>query len=79
MRILVLLMRWSGLRISDAVALERTRLVGNNLFLYQAKTGLLVYVPLPPDVAESLRNIPPGAKQIFGILSGLTTETNVRP
>jgi integrase len=62
LRILVLLMRWSGLRISDAVTLERTRLVGNNLFLYQAKTGLPVYVPLPPDVAESLRTIPPGAK-----------------
>lgn len=62
LRILVLLMRWSGLRISDAVTLERTRLVGNNVFLYQAKTGLPVYVPLPPDVAESLRTIPPGAK-----------------
>jgi integrase/recombinase XerD len=28
--------------------------------LYRAKTGSPVYVPLPPDVAESLRNIPPG-------------------
>lgn len=36
LRILVLLMRWSGLRISDAVTLGRTRLVGNNVFLYQA-------------------------------------------
>jgi integrase len=62
LRILVLLMRWSGLRISDAVALERSRLEGNKLFLYQAKTGLPVYVPLPHDVAENLRAIPPGAK-----------------
>jgi integrase/recombinase XerD len=30
------------------------------LFLYRAKTGSPVYVPLPPDVAEALRNIPPG-------------------
>jgi integrase len=30
------------------------------LFLYRAKTGSPVYVPLPPDVAETLRKIPPG-------------------
>jgi len=27
---------------------EQTRLEGNKLFLYQAKTGVPVYVPLPP-------------------------------
>ena len=54
-------MRWSGLAIRDAVTLERRRLSENGeLFLYRAKTGSPVYVPLPPDVAESLRNIPPG-------------------
>ena len=41
-----LLMRWSGLRIRDAITLERTRLIGDNLMLYQAKTGTPVYVPL---------------------------------
>jgi integrase len=30
------------------------------LFLYRAKTGNPVYVPLPPDVAAALGNIPPG-------------------
>jgi integrase len=55
-------MRWSGLRISDAITLERTRLVENNLLLCQAKTGTPVFVPLPKDVAESLRTIPPGPK-----------------
>jgi integrase/recombinase XerD len=62
LRTMVLLMRWSGLRISDAITLERTRLVENNLLLYQAKTGTPVFVPLPKDVAESLRTIPPGPK-----------------
>jgi len=62
LRIMALLMRWSGLRISDAVAVERSRLVDNNLLLYQAKTGTPVFVPLPADVAESLRTIPPGPK-----------------
>ena len=61
LRILTSLMRWSGLAIRDAVTLERRRLNEHGeLFLYRAKTGSPVYVPLPPDVAESLRNIPPG-------------------
>jgi len=62
LRTLTLLMRWSGLRIRDAVTLERHRLHGDNLLLYQAKTGQPVYVPLPPDVAEALRTIPDGPR-----------------
>ncbi len=61
-RALTQLMRWSGLRIRDAITLERSRLHGDSLLLYQAKTRTPVYVPLPPDVAESLRTVPPGAK-----------------
>ena len=61
LRILTWLMRWSGLAIRDAVTLERRRLNENGeLFLYRAKTGSPVYVPLPPDVAEAVRNVPPG-------------------
>jgi len=61
LRILTLLMRWSGLAIRDAVTLERRRLNDKDeLFLYRAKTGNPVYVPLPPNVAEALRTIPPG-------------------
>jgi integrase/recombinase XerD len=56
------LMRWSGLRIRDAVTLECARLVENKLMLYQAKTGTPVFVPLPPHVADLLRSIPPGLK-----------------
>jgi integrase len=55
-------MRWSGLRIRDAITLERTRLIGDNLLLYQAKTGTPVYVPLPPQVADALRTVPTGNK-----------------
>jgi integrase/recombinase XerD len=61
-RTLIKLMRWSGLRIRDALTLERTRLINDNLLLYQAKTGTPVYVPLPPQVAEELRSVPAGAK-----------------
>ncbi len=60
LRTLILLMRWSGLRISDAVTLERSRLVGNNIQAYQQKSRLPVFVPLPPAIAKSLRNVPAG-------------------
>jgi integrase/recombinase XerD len=56
-RALLLLMRYSGLRLNDAVTLERARLTGNRLFLYQQKTGLPVYVPLPSHVVELLRTV----------------------
>jgi integrase/recombinase XerD len=62
LRTLTLLMRWSGLRIRDAVTLERHRLEGDSLLLYQAKTGQSVYVPLPPHVVEALVNIPDGPR-----------------
>jgi len=62
LRTLTLLMRWSGLRIRDAVTLECHRLEGDSLLLYQAKTGQPVYVPLPPELVEALRTIPDGPK-----------------
>lgn len=50
------LMRWSGLAIQDAVTFERDRLSDDDkLFLYQAKTGVPVHVPVPPDVAAMIR------------------------
>jgi integrase len=47
LRALTLLMRYSGLRIGDAVTCARDRVVDSTLFLYQAKTGTPVYCPLP--------------------------------
>lgn len=62
-RALTLLMRWSGLRIRDAVTLEKNRLSADDkLLLYQAKTRQPVYVPLPPQVAHALRSMPAGPK-----------------
>jgi integrase/recombinase XerD len=66
LRALVLLMRWSGLAILDAVTLERTRLSDDgNLFLYRAKTGVPVYVPLPPEVHTLLRSLPNSNEHYF--------------
>jgi len=62
---LLLLMRYGGLRLNDAVTLERARLTGNRLFLYQQKTGLPVYVPLPPHLVELLRTLPNSNSRYF--------------
>jgi site-specific recombinase XerD len=56
-RAFVLTMRYSGLRIGDTIALDKSRLTGNKLFLYTAKTGTPVYVPLPPVVTEALAKL----------------------
>jgi len=62
LRTMTLLMRWSGLRIRDAVTLERHRLHGDSLMLYQANTGTPLYVPLPPEVVQLLEKVAPGPK-----------------
>jgi len=54
LRAFVLTMRHSGMRIGDTIALDKSRLKGNKLMLYTAKTGTPVYVPLPPVVMKAL-------------------------
>jgi len=58
LRSLILLLRYSGMRIGDAVGLSRERLEGNHLLLYTAKTGTPVYCVLPAFVVESLESMP---------------------
>jgi integrase len=54
LRAFVLLLRYSGLRIRDAVCLRRDRIKDGKLMVYTQKTGQPVYVPLPPVVVQSL-------------------------
>jgi integrase/recombinase XerD len=54
LRALVLLLRYSGLRIGDVVSLPRERIANGKLFLYTAKTGTPVWCPLPDAVIEAL-------------------------
>ena len=51
---MIFLLRYSGLRMQDAACLERKRIDGDKLFLYQQKTGTPVYCPLSPVVIEQL-------------------------
>jgi integrase/recombinase XerD len=54
MHALILLLRFSGLRIRDAVCLSRERIDGDKLFLYTSKAGTPVHLPLPPFVITAL-------------------------
>lgn len=65
LRALILLMRWSGLSILDAVTLERQRLEGNRLLLYRHKTKVPVFVPLPPDLVTLLQGLPNSNPRYF--------------
>ena len=51
---LILLMRYSGLRISDATLLARDSISGRRIKLYTAKTGAHVSMLLPQFVVEAL-------------------------
>ena len=67
-RALTELMRWTGLRIRDAVTLERNRLSHDpetgmySIMVYQRKTGEPVYCPVPPHVANLLLSVPTSQK-----------------
>ena len=58
LRALIFLLRYSGLRIRDAITLSRNSIQDDKLFLYTAKTGTAVYCPLPPFVVKALDAIP---------------------
>jgi integrase len=58
LRALVLLLRYSALRIGDAASCAVDRLAGNRLFLYTQKTGVPVYLPLPRFVVDALNACP---------------------
>jgi integrase len=59
-RAMVLLLRYSGIRIGDAVTLKKERIDDDGkLLLYTAKTGTPVYVPLPKFVTAALSEVSP--------------------
>ncbi len=55
---LILVARYTGLRISDAVMLTPEKVETGRVILYMAKTGVPVYVPLPAFLVEQLARTP---------------------
>lgn len=62
---LLLLMRYAGLSIQDAVTCSCDHISDDTLILRRAKTGELVIVHLPDPVIESLRSITPYGSPYF--------------
>jgi integrase len=58
LRAFVLLLRYSGMRIGDAVQCGPDRLKGNKLFLYTQKTGVPVRCILPDFVVREIEAAP---------------------
>jgi integrase len=62
---LILLMRYGGVRISDAVMFKRNYIRDENLFLRQEKTKQNVWVPLPPFVVKAVMSCDEGSEYFF--------------
>jgi integrase/recombinase XerD len=65
LRAMVLLLRYTGMRISDVVALETCRIKGNRLLLYTQKTGVPVHTVLPKFVISVLESTPRKSQRHF--------------
>jgi integrase len=57
-RALVLLLRYTGMRICDVVGLSTDRISNNRVFLYTQKTGVPVQTQLPEFVVQCLQSTP---------------------
>ena len=75
LRALILLLRYSGLRISDAIGCSADRLQDGKLSLYTAKTGQHVYVPLPAFVVTELESVPRVSSRYWFWTGGGTVES----
>ena len=82
LRAMVLLMRHSGLRISDVCALKAAKVQGGKVFLRQAKSGKPVWLPLPKKVLKALAACDAGDGRFFwderGKIRTTITEWQVR-
>jgi integrase/recombinase XerD len=74
-RPLVLMLRYSGMRIGDAVGCAVERLNGKKLLLYTQKTGVPVYCPLPDFVVSALEEMVPTSERYFFWTGGSKLQT----
>ena len=61
----VLTMRYTGLRIGDAIRLSRSHVAAGRVFVRTAKTGQPVTVPVPLEVVKALGQIESGSDRYF--------------
>jgi integrase len=65
LRAFVLVLRYSGLRIGDAVQLDVNRIQENKLLLHTKKTGVAVYCVVPDVVVKALDAAPHCSARYF--------------
>ena len=61
----VLVLRWTGLAIGDAISLETGMATGNQIARRRAKTDVAVSLPMPDEVVSSLQRLPTPAGRFF--------------
>jgi integrase/recombinase XerD len=59
LKALVLVMRWTGLRIGDAVLLKKGNIRGDVIFLKTKKASTDVQIPLPEELVAALATLEP--------------------
>ena len=57
-RAMILLLRYTGLRISDVATLARDRVREDRIYLYTMKNGKPVFLPIPAFLREALDGLP---------------------
>jgi integrase len=57
-RAMILLLRYTGLRMSDVATLARDRVRGDRIYLYTIKNGKPVFLPIPAFLREALDGLP---------------------
>jgi integrase len=65
LRAMILVLRYTGLRIRDVVTLRRDTVRNGRILLRTAKTGTDVYCPLPPQAVEALAAVSTPGKFYF--------------
>jgi integrase len=57
-RAIILLLRYTGLRISEVATLARDRVREDRIYLYRMKNGKPVFLPIPAFLREALDSLP---------------------
>ncbi len=65
LRALLLLLRYSGLRIGDAVCFKKADLVDDRIVLHTEKAKTMVSLRVPPVVVEALKKCDDGSEHYF--------------
>lgn len=75
-RAFILLLRYSGLRRSDAISLHASRVADGKLFIYTQKTGTPVCVPLPEHVIQAMELVRRGDHYFWSGRGNLKSATS---